>query len=97
MITEAQQEPAFPTGKYKKKNQSQLNYDEKRAIIVDAIVEKEQHDLIARRHRVSKPLVSKLVAKAKNNKLFLEEVLGTEMERSAKDNAIFETVEKMML
>ena len=90
-------EPDFPGGQYKKKNMSQLNHDDKRAIVVGVIVNKEKHDDIARRHRVSKPLVSSLVARATKNKTFLDELLATEMEQSAKDNGIIETIEKMML
>ena len=77
-IKDAKEEPEFPGKLYKKRPLCRLSHDEMRSIIMDAVVEQLNYDDIARKHRVSKALVSSLVSRVKKNKDYLSEVLAKE-------------------
>jgi hypothetical protein len=65
-----------PGKKYKKRRLCDLNFDEKRAIVISSLVDMEKYEDVARKHRINKALVSSMVQKIKKNPKYLEESLS---------------------
>lgn len=70
------------TKKYKKRRLCQLDYDDRRSIIISAVVDMEKYQDVAGRFKVTQALVSYLVSKVKKNPKYLDELLA---EQSSKN------------
>jgi hypothetical protein len=62
--------------KYKKRKLCELNFDDRRSIIISTLVDLEKYQDVAQRFNVSPALISYLVSKVKKNPKYLDELLA---------------------